>query len=121
MMALELLDTNRAGVIQPDPDSAQAGEVETEHIPARPTDRAGPSFRLRVNTGSSSCEPESRSPDGPLATSPHRFPMDVRTCPVDECVEIQLKSLHVPPGAGHRDVGSQRSAACEARPREVFR
>jgi hypothetical protein len=40
MMALELLDTKGAGVIQPDPDSAQAGEVETEHILARPTDRA---------------------------------------------------------------------------------
>jgi hypothetical protein len=32
MMALELLDTKSAAVIQPDPDSAQAGEVETEHV-----------------------------------------------------------------------------------------
>ena len=38
------------GVIQPDPASAQAGEVETEHILARPTDRAAPSFRRRVYT-----------------------------------------------------------------------
>ena len=38
MMALELLDTKWAGVIQPDPGSAQAGEVETEHILA-PADR----------------------------------------------------------------------------------
>jgi hypothetical protein len=36
--------------------------------------------------------------------------MDVRSCPVNECVEIQLESLQVPPGGGHRDIGSQRSA-----------
>ncbi|HET9563178.1 MAG TPA: hypothetical protein VFP27_01390 [Mycobacterium sp.] len=47
MMALELLDTKWAGVIQPDPGSAQAGEVETEHILA-PADGAAPSFRRRV-------------------------------------------------------------------------
>ena len=47
--------------------------------------------------------------------------MDVRSCPVDECVEIQLESLQVPPGGGHRDISSQRSAACDARPRDVFR
>jgi hypothetical protein len=51
MMALELLDTKWAGVIQPDPDSAQAGEVETEHILA-PADgpRRTVTFRLRVYT-----------------------------------------------------------------------
>jgi hypothetical protein len=43
MMALELLDTKWAGVIQPDPDSAQAGEVETEHILAPAEGRAAPS------------------------------------------------------------------------------
>ena len=56
-----------------------------------------------------------------LAAYRHRFPMDVRSCPVDECVEIQLESLQVPPGGGHRDTSSQRSAACDARPRDVFR
>ena len=44
--------------------------------------------------------------------------MDVRSCPVDECVEIQLESLQVPRGGGHRDISSQRSAACDARPRD---
>lgn len=37
--------------------------------------------------------------------------MDVRSCLVDECVEIQLESLQVPPGGGHRDISSRRSAA----------
>ena len=48
MMALELLDTKWAGLIQPDPDSAQAGEVETEHMLA-PADgpRRTVTFRLR--------------------------------------------------------------------------
>jgi hypothetical protein len=51
MMALELPDTKWAGVIQPDPDSAQAGDVETEHILA-PADgpRRTVMFRLRVYT-----------------------------------------------------------------------
>ena len=50
MMALELLDTNWAGVIQPNP-VRQAGEVETEHILA-PADgpRRTVTFRLRVYT-----------------------------------------------------------------------
>jgi hypothetical protein len=50
-MALELLDTNWARVIQPNPDSAQAGEVETEHILA-PADgpRHTVTFRLPVYT-----------------------------------------------------------------------
>ena len=119
MMALELLDTKWAGVIQPDPDSAQAGDVETEHILA-PADgpRRTVMFRLRVytatelarlledvglprssalatSTGGSSrvragslCEPESRSRNRTLAAYRHRFPMDVRSCPVDESVEI---------------------------------
>jgi hypothetical protein len=43
MMALELLDTKWARVIQPDPDSAQAGEVETEHILAPADGPAAPS------------------------------------------------------------------------------
>ena len=45
MMALDLLDTKWVGVIQPDPDSAQAGEVETEHILAPADGRAAASFR----------------------------------------------------------------------------
>jgi len=52
MMALELLDTKWAGIIQPThPDAAQAGEVETEHILA-PADgpRRTVTFRLRVYT-----------------------------------------------------------------------
>jgi hypothetical protein len=51
MIALALLDTNWAGVIRPDPDSAQAGEVEPEHILA-PADgpRRTVTFRLRVYT-----------------------------------------------------------------------
>jgi hypothetical protein len=51
MMALELPDTKWAGVIQPDPDSAQAGEVETEHILAPANGpRRTVTFRLRVDT-----------------------------------------------------------------------
>jgi hypothetical protein len=51
MMALELPDIKWAGVIQPDPGSAQAGEVETEHILA-PADgpRRTVTFRLCVCT-----------------------------------------------------------------------
>ena len=51
MMALEPLDTKWAGVIQPDPDSAESGEVETEYILA-PADgpRRTLTFRLRVYT-----------------------------------------------------------------------
>ena len=37
--------------------------------------------------------------------------MDVQSCLVDERVEIQLESLQVPPGGGHRDISSRRSAA----------
>ena len=48
MMALELLDTKWAGVIQPDPDSAQAREIETEHILA-PAD--GPRLTVTFRRG----------------------------------------------------------------------
>ena len=95
MMALELLDTKWAGVIQPTL-TLQAGELKPSTSWPRPTARAAPvTFRLRVYTatelarlledvgfaeiecfgdldGGSSrvragslCEPESRSHDGP--------------------------------------------------------
>jgi hypothetical protein len=48
MLALELLETKGAEVIQPDPDSAQAGEVKTEHILAPDDGPRAPSFRLRA-------------------------------------------------------------------------
>jgi hypothetical protein len=148
-MALELLDTKWVGGNSARPGSAQAGEVEPEHILA-PADgpRRTVTFRLRVCTATSlarlladagfaeiECfrrprrgqlsrvragslrEPESRShdvPSPPTATAS----MDVGSCPVEECVEIQPESLQVPPSGGHRGISSQRSAACEARPRD---
>jgi hypothetical protein len=147
MMALEHLDTKWARVNQPDPDSAQAGEVETEHIlapadgPAAPSRSGSASIprpsslacskmsalprsnALAISTGGSSrvragslCESESRSHDGP---SPPTATASRWTCVLSgrRCVEIQLESLQVPPGGGHRDISSQRSAACDARPR----
>jgi hypothetical protein len=72
MIALELLDTKWAGVIQPDPDSAQADEVETEHILA-PADgpRRTVTFRLRVYTATElACSKMSALPrSSALATS----------------------------------------------------
>lgn len=41
--------------------------------------------------------------------------MDIWSCPVDECVEIQLESPQVPPSGGHRGISSQRYAARDAR------
>jgi hypothetical protein len=50
MMALALLDTKSAGVIQPDPGSANPARLKPSTYWPRPTDRAAPSFRLRVYT-----------------------------------------------------------------------
>lgn len=49
MMALELLDTKWAGVIQPDPDSAQAGDVETERDMSRSSSRVSQSNNIGVS------------------------------------------------------------------------
>ena len=49
MMALELLDTKWAKVIQPDPAPPKARLKPSTYWP-RPTDRAAPSFRLCVCT-----------------------------------------------------------------------
>jgi hypothetical protein len=72
MMALELLDTKWAGVIQPDPDSAHAGEVETEYIlaPAHgPRRTVVPAPRL-YRDGSLACSKMSALPrSSALATS----------------------------------------------------
>jgi hypothetical protein len=50
MMALALLDTKSAGVIQPDPGSANPARLKPSTHWPRPTDRAAPSFRRRVYT-----------------------------------------------------------------------
>jgi hypothetical protein len=49
MMALELLDTKWAGVIQPDPDSDQAGDVETERDMSRSSSRVSQSNNIGVS------------------------------------------------------------------------
>ena len=74
MMALELLDTKWAGVIQPDPDSAQAGDVETEHILA-PAD--GPR-RTVTCSGSASI---TRAPKPPTTATCRKPPWPASTSP----------------------------------------
>ena len=138
MMALELLDTKWVGVIQPDPDSAQAGEGETEQILAPADGRAAPSFRsapvprlsslacskmsallrsmlLRPRRGQLSREGRccaSQKADRMTTLAAYRPLPDGRAVfSGRERVEIQLGSLQVPPGGGHRDISSRRSAA----------
>ena len=49
MMALELLDTKWAGLVQPDPDSAQAARLEpSTYRPRADLPRRTVTFRLRV-------------------------------------------------------------------------
>ena len=79
MMALELLDTKWAGVIQPDPDSAQPGEVETgahigpgrataphRHVPALRTCTATELARLLEDVGFAEIECLATSTGGAL-------------------------------------------------------